>query len=316
MSDRQINLTLDAVGVRLDKALGEALPAYSRMQWQKLIKKGNVRLNGDVVYKPSLRLSQEVEITAVLPELLDVDLVPENIPLDIRYEDDDILLINKPAGMVVHPGTGHERGTLVNAVLGYGPEVLGVGGEVRPGIVHRLDKETSGLILVAKNDQALHYLQEQFHERQVKKVYMALVEGHIRPSKARVDAPLGRDPKHRKRQAVITSERHESRSAQTDYYTKRLFKEATLVECHPYTGRTHQIRVHTAFHKHSILGDLKYQSDDTRHYWKGKGINGLCLHSRSLGFQGDTGHHVMVVAPIPNPIHRFLLDSGYDPDNY
>ncbi|MEM7117804.1 MAG: RluA family pseudouridine synthase [Chloroflexota bacterium] len=258
MSDRQINLTLDAAGERLDKALGEALPAYSRMQWQKLIKKGSVQLNGVVVSKPSLRLSGGEEITAVLPELIDVDLVPENIPLDIRYEDNDILLINKPSGMVVHPGTGHERGTLVNAVLGYCPEVLGVGGEVRPGIVHRLDKETSGLILVAKNDHALHYLQQQFHERQVKKVYLALVEGHIRPSKARVDAPLGRDPKHRKRQAVITSEKYESRPAQTDYYTKRLFKEATLVECHPYTGRTHQIRVHLAYVGFPIVGDKYY----------------------------------------------------------
>lgn len=310
-NDQQVRQTLDAPGERLDKALSDALPSFSRMQWQKLIKEGAVLLDGEPVRKPSLRLAGNEEIVATVPELIDVDLVPEDIPLDIRYEDDDILLINKPAGMVVHPGTGHPRGTLVNAVLGYCPEVLGVGGEVRPGIVHRLDKETSGLILIAKNDHALHYLQAQFHERQVKKVYLALVEGHIRPSKARIDAPLGRDPQFRKRQAVITSTKYESRPAQTDYYTKRLFKEATLVECHPFTGRTHQIRVHLAYVGYPIVGDKLYGRRKpkillARHF----------LHATQLTFKRPFDHSPLTfTAELPPKLQTLLqtlTPSTYD----
>lgn len=258
MSNEQLNLILELPGERIDKALAEVYPDISRTQWQQLIKDGSVTVEGEPV-KPSFRLEAVTEVHVVLPEVQETDLVAQEIPLEIVYEDEDFLAINKPAGMVVHPAPGHSKGTLVNAVLGYCPELEGVGGERRPGIVHRLDKETSGVILVAKNDGALRHLQRQFKRRTIEKKYLALVEGQIQPPKALIDAPIGRDPTDRQKMAVIRpGSGHRARKAQTEYHLVRNYGNYSLVACFPRTGRTHQIRVHLAFAGYPIAGDSVY----------------------------------------------------------
>lgn len=262
MKAQQVKFTLDAPGMRLDKALTEAMPDLSRMQWQRLIKEGRVLVNG-LEARPSQRLSGGEQIMADIPEAVESDLLPEAIELDIRYEDSDIIIVNKPAGMVVHPGTGHDSGTLVNALLAHCTDLAGIGSTKRPGIVHRLDKDTSGLLVVAKNDKAQHDLQAQFKERTVGKKYLALVHGQIQPPSALIDAPIGRDPKQRKKMSVIapgspraTSAR--ARSAQTAYKGLTYYQDYTLVECNLHTGRTHQIRVHLAYIGYPIVGDTVY----------------------------------------------------------
>lgn len=258
MSDADLVLTLDTPGERLDKALAGKLPAFSRVQIQRLIQEGQVRMGGATV-KASMRLAGGERVTVTLPPVEETALIAQEIPLDIQYEDEDLLLINKPAGMVVHPAKGHESGTLVNAVLAHCPDLPGIGGERRPGIVHRLDKDTSGLILVAKNDQALRHLQAQFKKRTVQKVYIALGEGHFKAGQALIDAPIGRDPRNRKRMAVIPPNASDvSRPAQTEVRLLDYYGRYSLLECRPLTGRTHQIRVHLAFAHCPIVGDITY----------------------------------------------------------
>ncbi|MDX1415033.1 MAG: RluA family pseudouridine synthase [Candidatus Promineifilaceae bacterium] len=262
MKAQHVELTLDDQGERLDKALTAAMPELSRMQWQRLIKEDRVLVNGQSA-NPAQRLRGGEQITADIPEAVESELLAEPIPLDIRYEDDDILIVNKPAGMVVHPGTGHNSGTLVNALLAHCPDLPGIGNTKRPGIVHRLDKYTSGLLVVAKNDFAQRYLQKQFKERSVGKKYLALVHGQIQPPSALIDAPIGRDPHHRKRMSVIVpgtprAGSARARSAQTQYRTIEFFEEFSLIECALFTGRTHQIRVHLAYIDFPIVGDHVY----------------------------------------------------------
>ena len=250
--------TPDQSGERLDKLLADLFPEQSRAQWQRHIKEGSVHLNGQPV-KASYRIEGDEQLTAVLPPVQETDLQAEAIPLDIRYEDGDMIVVNKAAGMVVHPAVGHESGTLVNAILAHCADIEGIGGERRPGIVHRLDKETSGLIVVAKNERALRQLQNQFRRRTVHKQYLALVEGQIQPAEALIDAPIGRDPRQRKRMAVIPP--HSSataRAAQTEYRAQQYFDAHTLVACRPRTGRTHQIRVHMAYVGYPLVGDKVY----------------------------------------------------------
>jgi 23S rRNA pseudouridine1911/1915/1917 synthase len=278
MNGQQIELTLLAAGERLDKALADILPDISRTQWQRLIKTGQVLVQGELA-KASLRLEGGESAVVTLPPPLETELRPEAIPLDIRYEDEDCLLVNKPAGMVVHPSIGHESGTLANAVLAYCPGVMEVGGEKRPGIVHRLDKDSSGLILVAKNDRSLRHLQAQFKERTVRKVYLALVEGRIQPAEAIIDAPIGRDPRQRKKMTVISKRSARSRPSQTSYSTAITFEDHTLVECIPRTGRTHQIRVHLAHIGFPIVGDVVYGRRKQR-----IAINRHFLHASQLTF--------------------------------
>ena len=183
-------------------------------------------------------------------------LVGEAIPLDIIFENDDLIVVNKPAGMVVHPAAGHDNGTLVNAVLGYDPELEGIGGEERPGLVHRLDKDTSGLIVLAKNERAHRWLQDQFRLRKVEKTYLALVDGKPPTPTGRVEAPIGRDPSHRKKMAIMPAGK--GREAVSEYITLETFAQHTLLEFHPYTGRTHQIRLHCAFLGCPIVADPIY----------------------------------------------------------
>jgi 23S rRNA pseudouridine1911/1915/1917 synthase len=241
---------------RLDHFLVERFPEFSRARLQGLIKDGFVAVDGVPAKKTGQKLEPGSQVEVRIPPPAPSDLVGEAIPLEIVYENEDLLVIDKPAGMVVHPAAGHETGTLVHAVLGYDPELEGIGGEERPGVVHRLDKETSGLILLAKNERAHRWLQDQFRLRKVEKTYIALVDGAPPTPSGRVEAPIGRDPSHRKKMAILSPGK--GREAVSEYRTLESFKEHTLLEFHPLTGRTHQIRLHCAFLGCPIVGDKVY----------------------------------------------------------
>lgn len=241
---------------RLDKYLVACLPDFSRSRLQALIKMGMVTVDGRPALKAGQILDHEVQVDVCIPPPEPSDLIPETIPLDVRFENENFLVVNKPAGMVVHPGAGHATGTLVHAALAHAPDIQGVGGELRPGIVHRLDKDTSGLILIAKNDQAHRWLQNQFRCRQVEKTYLALVDGQPPTRRGRIEAAIGRDPAHRKKMAVVPPGK--GRSAISEYHTLETFSDHTLLEVHPITGRTHQIRLHLAYLGCPITGDTVY----------------------------------------------------------
>ncbi len=241
---------------RLDRFLVESLPDFSRARLQGLIRNGLVRVDGAPARKSGQMLGHGALVEVRLPPPAPTGLMGEDIPLDILFENDDLILVNKPAGMVVHPAAGHRSGTLVHAVLGYSPELQGIGGEERPGVVHRLDKQTSGLILLAKNDRAHRWLQDQFRLRRVEKTYWALVDGRPPTPSGRVQAPIGRDLGHRKKMAVLPEGK--GREAISEYRTLETFPDHTLLEFHPLTGRTHQIRLHCAFLGCPIVGDEIY----------------------------------------------------------
>lgn len=241
---------------RLDIFLVEQLPEFSRTRLQNLVKNGMLTVDGAPVKKTGMKLERGMRVVLQIPPTQETDLIPEAIPLDIIFEDDDVMIVNKPAGMVVHPSAGHDSGTLVHAALAHAPEMEGIGGELRPGIVHRLDKDTSGLILLAKNDQALRWLQDQFKDREVQKSYIALVDGAPPTPKGRIEAPIGRDPSHRKKMAIVSPEK--GRNAISEYRTLESFDKYTLLEVDIHTGRTHQIRLHCAFIGAPIAGDRLY----------------------------------------------------------
>lgn len=241
---------------RLDKFLVESLPEFSRSRIQGLIAAGCVDVNGRAAGKAGQPLEAGATLVVRVPPPARTEIIAEQIPLDVIFENDDLLVVNKPAGMVVHPAAGHSSGTLVNAVLGYDAEIEGIGGEERPGVVHRLDKNTSGLILLAKNERAHRWLQDQFRLRKVEKTYLALVDGKPPTPSGRVETFIGRDPKNRKRMANVSASK--GREAVSEYKTLESFKNHTLLEFHPFTGRTHQIRLHCAFLKCPIAGDEVY----------------------------------------------------------
>jgi 23S rRNA pseudouridine1911/1915/1917 synthase len=241
---------------RLDVQLTEAAHGLSRTRVQALIRQGFVQVDGLIRHKPGMRLEGGESIEARIPASSPPRLQGEAIPLDVVFESADVLIVNKPPGMVVHPSAGHSGGTLVHAALAHAPDLRGVGGEERPGVVHRLDKDTSGLIVLAKDDAAHHWLQRQFHDRQVVKTYLAIVDGAPPTPTGRIEAPIGRDPRRRKRMAVVPG--HPGRPATTIFHIQEQFAEQCLLRLEPLTGRTHQVRVHLAFIGCPVTGDRVY----------------------------------------------------------
>lgn len=290
-------------GERLDKYVAQAVPELSRSRAQKLIEEGLITVRGEIA-KPSYRVEVGDLVVVRIPPPEPTEVAPEAIPLDIVYEDGDIIVVNKPAGMVVHPAYGHRTGTLVNAILAHCPELAGAEDDLRPGIVHRLDKDTSGLIIVAKNDAARRHLQGQFKRREVKKVYMALVEGHLEPARGVIEAPIGRDKKRRKRMAVIEG----GREARTEYRAMEYFRgrmSYTLVEVEPKTGRTHQVRVHFASIGHPVAGDRVYGFRKQRL----SGLRRQFLHAGALGFRlPGSDEYIELTAQLPDDL-RVVLEE-------
>jgi len=295
--EREIALTVEGGGQRLDRLLAAHLTDISRAQVQRLIKSGAVTVNGRPS-KPAYRVEAGDRIAVVLPEEVEAAVLPEPIPLKVVYEDAHLLAVDKPAGMVVHPAAGHASGTLVNALLARCPQVANVGGLERAGTVHRLDKDTSGLLLVAKDPATHAALQHQFKHRQVRKTYLALVEGRVQPREGVIEAPVGRDRRERKRMAVVKT----GRPALTQYRVVETFRDHTLLEVRPHTGRTHQVRVHLAWLGYPVVGDRVYGHRRQpllphRHF----------LHARELQFTHPaTGEALTLTAPLPSELASVL----------
>ncbi len=297
-------------GERLDVALVGRLPIFSRAQIRRLVAQGSVTLNGVVPRKAGLTLRGNEKVTVRVPPPAPAAEKAEPIPLDIVYEDDDLMVIDKPPGMVVPPAAGHRSGTLVNAVLAHAPGMAGVGGERRPGVVHRLDKDTSGLIVVAKNDTTHRLLQAQFKQRTVEKRYLALVCGAPPSPTGRVEAAIGRDRKHRKRMAVFPSDSGKGRAATSTYRTMQSFRGYTLVEVRPLTGRTHQVRVHMAFLGCPLAGDALYGGRRS-----GRALAGLgrqFLHAAGLKLALPGGAVREFGSPLPADLERAIAQLRAD----
>ena len=288
-----LDLTADREGERLDAFLARSVPDLTRSAAQRLLERGAVTLRGRAAKKnDKTRLGDS--LTVCLPEPQPVDLVPQDIPLDVIYEDDDVIVVNKPVGLVVHPAPGHPDGTLVNALLYHcGTSLSGINGELRPGIVHRIDRDTSGLIVAAKNDRAHLALAAQLQDHSLARVYEAVAVGGFREDCGTVDAPLGRHPVDRKKMAV---DRKNGREAVTHWSVLARYPGYTHVECRLETGRTHQIRVHLASIGHPLLGDTVYGSKKP---WPG--LAGQCLHARRLRFvHPSTGEPLELECPLPD----------------
>ncbi len=287
---------------RLDQFLQQTHPELSRSRWQQLIELGHVQVNGAVVQVKKHNLKPGDWVLVELPPPQASDLLPEAIPLDILYEDDTIILLNKPVGMVVHPAPGHYSGTLVHALLAHCPDLPGIGGEQRPGIVHRLDKDTSGVMMVAKTEFALHHLQAQIQARTAKRDYFGLVRGVPKTQEGIINAPIGRHPTDRKKMAV--TEPGLGREAITHWFIQERLGLYTLVLFQLETGRTHQIRVHANFAGWPIVGDPLYGS--TRKL-VGKVLHGQLLHAWKLSLEHPlTGERLSVTAPLPKFFKQLL----------
>ncbi len=292
--------TPDHAGQRLDVALVAWLTELSRVHVQRLIKTGCVTVDGGGTAKPSLKLEGGEQISVRIPPPPTIETMPEDILLDVLYEDDDLVAINKPAGMVVHPAYGNRTGTLVNACLARWPQIAAVGGKDRAGIVHRLDKDTSGVILVAKTEPARLALMRQFELRTVHKHYLALVEGHPKTPDGRIDAPISRDPKQRKRMAIIRG----GKEAVTLYRVLTWYEAHALLRAEPQTGRTHQIRVHMRFIGCPIVGDSVYGRRKKNVNLR---LNRQFLHAAHIEFtQPRTGEAIAIDAPLAPDLQAVL----------
>lgn len=293
----------DAAGMRLDHFLAGQPPLVSRSQIQRLIEGGLVLVNSNRA-RSSYKVRSGDVITMQVPPPEEITLKPEEIPLDIVFEDEDLLVINKPQGLVVHPAAGHKSGTLVNAVLSHCPKLSGIGGYLRPGIVHRLDKDTSGLILVSKTDLAHQGLTRQLKERRIKRQYLALVHGEVKEERGIVDAPLGRDPRDRKKMAVLPLEATGARSARTHYRVRERFAGYTLLDVSLETGRTHQIRAHMSYAGFPVAGDPVYGPRRNP-----LNLPGQALHAYRISFQHPrTGEALSFKAPLP-PVFSKILEK-------
>ena len=299
----ELRIIAEESGERIDALLAQNVETLSRSAVQRLIDGGSVLVNGAPVRK-NYKCSPGDEIFLVLPESEETELVPQDIPLDVVYEDGDVIVVNKPRGMVVHPAPGHPDGTLVNALLHYcGSSLSGIGGEKRPGIVHRIDKDTSGLIIAAKNDFAHLALSAQLADRSLSRVYEAVVRGGMRQDSGTVDAPIGRHPTDRKRMAVTEKN---SRNAVTHWEVVARYRGYTHVRCRLETGRTHQIRVHMAHIGHPLLGDGLYGAPCPE-----KGLEGQCLYAAQLKFvHPRSGECVHLSAPLPEYFLNVLSRLG------
>jgi 23S rRNA pseudouridine1911/1915/1917 synthase len=277
-------------GQRLDRFLAQALPAFSRARLQTLIREKFVTVDGKPARpRDAVRAGAVVEVRE--PKVAKIEAQPEAMHLDILFEDDDLLVLNKPAGLVVHPGAGHQQHTLVNALLAHCKNLSGIGGQERPGIVHRLDKETSGVLVIAKNDATHRDLSKQFAERTTGKIYLALVAGTPRQKSGIIDAPISRHPVHRKK---MSTARRAGRSAKTEYRVVRSGDDVSLVECTLHTGRTHQIRVHLHHLGHPVLGDKLYGGKRAGVFPR------QMLHAWKLSFRHPrTGESMSFTAPVP-----------------
>ena len=285
------NIIVEEENIRLDSYIAGKYKDLSRTMIQKLIENGEILVNGQKK-KISYKVNINDKISINIPEPEKTDLKPQNIPLEVIYEDNDIIVVNKPKGMVVHPANGNPDGTLVNAIMAISKNSLsGIGGKIRPGIVHRLDKDTSGIIIVAKNDKAHINLSKQIKDREVKKIYIALVKGAVNENEATIDMPIGRSTKDRKKMAV----RKDAKQAITHFKVLKRYLNYTLLEVKIDTGRTHQIRVHMAEIGHPVVGDIVYS--------KGKnefGVVGQILHAKSLDFtHPTTGKKMHLEAELP-----------------
>ena len=301
-----ITATADCTGERIDALLPRIVPELTRSAAQRLIEDGAATVDGRAVKKNYKLVSGET-VSVILPEPEPVDLIPQAIPLDVVYEDADVIVVNKPRGMVVHPAAGHPDGTLVNALLWHcGDSLSGIGGEKRPGIVHRIDKDTSGLLIAAKNDFAHQVLSAQLSDHSMFRVYEAVACGRMREDAGTVNAPIGRHPTDRKRMAVVT----DGREAVTHWEVLARYRGYTYLRCRLETGRTHQIRVHMESIGHPLAGDLVYGKRKPD-----RGLEGQCLHARELEFTHPrSGERVHLTTQLPPYFTDFLGRLGPEED--
>ena len=298
-------INVDEDNIRLDTYVARKVPELSRTMIQKMIESGDVLVNGDKKKLSYKVLSGDI-ITINIPEAKEVDLKPQEIPVEVVYEDNDIIVVNKPKGMVVHPANGNPDGTLVNAIMAMCKDSLsGIGGELRPGIVHRIDKDTSGLLIVAKNDKAHIEMSNQIKNHEVKKIYIALVRGIVGEDEATIDMPIGRSTKDRKKMAVVKN----GKEAVTHFKVLKRYDRYTLLEVKIDTGRTHQIRVHMAEIGHPVVGDMVYSNGKNDF-----GVEGQMLHAKSLDFRHPiTGKQMHLEAELPEYFKNII--EKLDNDN-
>ena len=296
MDIKYFNITIENVDERIDKFLADNLEDFSRTQVQQLIKDKNVLVNDNVI-KSNYLLEEDDLIKVTIPDPVTIDVVAEDIPLDIYYEDEDVIVVNKPSGMVVHPALGNYSGTLVNALMYHCKDLSGIGGVLRAGIVHRIDKDTSGLLVSCKSDLAQKSLSLQFFNKTVTRKYYAIVYGVINHNLGRIDAPIGRDPDNRQRMAVVDG----GKNAVTNFKVIQRFKDYTLLELQLETGRTHQIRAHMKYIGHPVVGDPLYGPK------KVIGDHGQFLHAKTLGFNHPkTNQFLEFDSPLPDFFEEFL----------
>ena len=293
-------ISKELAGNRIDKILPNLDKNLTRVMSQKLIEQGNVKVNGKNV-KTSYKLNENDKVEVEIPEVKEVSIEAQDIPVEVLYEDNDIIVVNKPKGLVVHPANGNPDGTLVNALMKICKGTLsGIGGEIRPGIVHRLDKDTSGVLIVAKNDKAHLALCEQIKNREVKKTYLALTRGIIKENEATINMPIGRSTTDRKKMAVVKT----GKEAITHFRVLERFKENTLLEINLETGRTHQIRVHLSQIGYPIVGDMVYSNGKNKF-----GVQGQMLHAWKIKFTHPiTGKEMEIEAPLPQYFEKILDD--------